>query len=59
MSPPAFRDLVPASHLVHFVRQVVVEDLDLSALYARYTATKGQPTYDPRMMTALLLYSYC
>ena len=57
--PQAFRDLVPEDHLVHFVRRVVVEDLDLSAIYEKYTETKGQPPYDPRLMTSLLLYGYC
>ena len=57
--PQAYLDLVPQDHLVHFVRRVVLEDLDLSAIYATYTETKGQPPYDPRLMTALLLYGYC
>ena len=57
--PPAFRDAVPQGHLVHFVRSVVMEDLDLTAIYAKYTEAKGQPPYDPRLMTALLLYTYC
>jgi transposase len=56
--PQAFKDLVPKEHVVHFVRGLVVEDLDLSAIYAKYTAPKGQPPYDPRLMTALLLYGY-
>lgn len=56
--PPAFKDLVPADHLVHFVRRVVAEDLDLSAIYAGYSSTKGQPPYHPALMTALLLYGY-
>ncbi len=57
--PPTFKDLVPEDHLVHFVRRIVAEDLDLSAIYARYTTTKGQPPYHPGLMTALLLYGYC
>ena len=57
--PAAFRDLVPASHLVHFVRRVVAEDLDLSAIYADYDSPRGQPPYHPGLMTALLLYGYC
>jgi transposase len=57
--PPSVRDLVPADHLVHFVRRLVAEDLDLGAIYAKYTETKGQPPYDPRLMTALLLYACC
>jgi transposase len=57
--PGSMRDAVPANHLVHFVRRVVLEDLDLSKVYARYAKTKGQPPYDPRLMVALLLYAYC
>lgn len=57
--PPAYRDLVPADHLVHFVRRIVVEDLDLGAIYARYESRLGQPPYDPRLMVALLLYACC
>jgi len=57
--PPAFRDLVPVGHLVHFVRRVVAEDLDLSAIYAGYDSSRGQPPYHPGLMTALLLYGYC
>ena len=57
--PAAFKDLVPEDHLVHLVRRVVAEDLDLSAIYARYAGSKGQPPYHPGLMTALLLYGYC
>jgi transposase len=57
--PAAFRDLVPAGHLVHFLRRVVAEDLDLAGIYAGYASTKGQPPYHPGLMTALLLYGYC
>ncbi len=57
--PAAFKDLVPSEHLVHFIRKVVAEDLDLSAIYGQYSSTKGQPPYHPGLMTALLLYGYC
>lgn len=57
--PPSVRDLVPADHLVHFVRKMVAEDLDLSAVYARYEKAKGQPPYHPALMTGLLLYACC
>jgi transposase len=57
--PPSVRELVPAGHLVHFVRKLVTDDLDLRALYERYARAKGQPPYDPRLMTALLLYACC
>jgi transposase len=57
--PASARDLVAPGHLVHLVRRLVREELDLSGIYARYTATKGQPPYHPGLMTALLLYGYC
>ena len=56
--PPAFVDLVPPDHLIHFIRRVVAEDLDVSGIYAGFSSTKGQPPYHPGLMTALLLYGY-
>lgn len=57
--PPSVLDLVPPGHLAHFIRDTVVEDLDLSAILEAYTEERGYPPYHPVMMTALLLYSYC
>ena len=57
--PPRARDLVPPGHLVHLVRKVVQEELDLSQIYGRYRSPKGQPPYHPALMVALLLYGYC
>lgn len=57
--PPSVLELVPADHLAHFVRELVREELDLSAIFASYTEERGQPPFHPAMMTALLLYSYC
>jgi len=38
----------------------VVDQLDLSAIHAVYGEEKrGQPPYDPRLMTKLLVYGYC
>ena len=38
----------------------VVDQLDLSAIHAVYEKEKrGQPPYDPRLMTKLLVYGYC
>ena len=51
--PPAFSDLVPPDHLVHFIRKIIAEDLDLSEIYAAYRSSKGQPPYHPGLMTAL------
>jgi transposase len=56
--PPSVQDFVPAGHVSHFIREMVREDLDLSAILDRYTELRGYPPFDPRMMTALLLYGY-
>src|SRR5216684_538178 len=56
--PPAVDEFVPAGHLAHFVRDLVREELDLSAIVDTYTEERGYPPYDPVMMTALLLYAY-
>ena len=55
--PPSVGDFVPEGHLAHFVRDTVVESLDLSATVERYPGGRGCPPYDPAMMT-LLLYAY-
>jgi len=45
--------------LVYFVSDVI-DQLDLSAMYAVYgEEQRGQPPYDPLMMTKLLAYGYC
>jgi transposase len=49
---------VPADHPAHFVRELVREALDLSAITDSYEEARGYPPYDPSMMTALLLYGY-
>lgn len=57
--PPSLLDWLPKGHLVHFILDVV-EQLDLSKIYASYQGDgRGQPPYEPGMMTALLLYAYC
>src|SRR6266545_1891311 len=57
--PPSLRDWLPENHLVYFVSDVV-DNLDLSAMDAVYGNEKrGQPPYDPRMMTKVLVYGYC
>ena len=58
MFPPSVKDFVPAGHLAHFVRNTVVEALDLSEIVNYYSEERGYPPYDPVMMTALLLYAY-
>ncbi len=56
--PPSLHDFVPAGHAAHFVREMVRESLDLSAILIDYPEERGQPPYHPAMMTALLLYGY-
>ena len=57
--PPSLRDWLPEDHLVYFVSDVV-DQLDLSAMDAVYgEERRGQPPYDPRLMTKLLVYGYC
>src|SRR5712692_7952410 len=56
--PPSVHDFVLPGHLSRFVIALVTEELDLSAILARYKGECGQPPYHPAMMVALLLYGY-
>lgn len=56
--PPSVQDFVPAGHPAHLVRDIVREELDLSAIFLTYTEARGFPPYHPGMMVALLLYAY-
>src|SRR5271155_2052774 len=59
LMPPRLGDWLPENHLVYFVSEVV-DQLDLSGMHAVYEKEKrGQPPYDPRLMTKLLVYGYC
>jgi transposase len=57
--PPSPSEWLPEGHLVYFVLDLV-EDLDLSAIEQKLQAKdpRGERSYAPRMMTALLLYGY-
>jgi len=55
--PPSLHDFVPPGHPAHLVRELVRNELDLSAILADYDAARGQPPYHPVMMVALLLYA--
>ncbi len=57
--PLAVQDFVAKNHLAHFVLGLVTDELDLVEITVTYSSEKGQPPFDPRMMTALLLYAYC
>jgi hypothetical protein len=41
--PPSVHDFVPADHPSHFVRALVCEDLDLSAIIDSYDEARGYP----------------
>jgi transposase len=56
--PPSVADFVPAGHPAHLIRDLVSEELDLSAIMGAYTEVKGYPPYHPAMMVGLLLYAY-
>ena len=56
--PPSVMEFVPEGHVAHFVRNLVRDDLELSAILAAYGEERGYPPYHPVMMTALLLYGY-
>ena len=56
--PPSVMEFVPEGHVAHFVRNLVRDELDLSAILAVYGEERGYPPYHPVMMTALLLYGY-
>jgi transposase len=57
--PAQVQDFVAADHLARFVLSLVRDEIDLTAIISRYDSDRGQPPFDPVMMTALLLYSYC
>src|SRR6266849_3291562 len=56
--PPSVQDYVPRDHVSRLIVSLVRESLDLSEITGRYTSGLGQPPFDPRMMTALLLHGY-
>jgi transposase len=56
--PPCVEDYVPKDHLSRLIVALVRESLDLSAIGGSYKSELGQPPFDPRLMTALLLHGY-
>jgi transposase len=57
--PPSVQEWLPENDLVYFILDTVGE-LDVSAITTKYEQEeRGHPPYHPRMMVALLLYSYC
>ena len=57
--PPSLREWLPEGHLAYYVGDIV-DQMDLSAIHAVYEKElRGQPPYDPRMLTKVLVYGYC
>ena len=56
--PPSVQDYVPSGHVSRFIVTLVQETLDLGAIIGSYRGELGQPPFDPRMMTALLLQGF-
>jgi transposase len=54
--PPSLEELIPAHHASRTVN-AVIEQLDLSTVYSRYSQT-GASCYHPRMLLKILVYGY-
>ena len=57
--PARVQDFVGEDPLARFVLALVLDHLDLREIEGGYGSERGQPPFDPAMMTALLLYAYC
>ena len=56
--PRSVDDFVPEDHPARIIRELVEETPDLSSIIGSYSEIRGQPSYHPKMMLALLLYAY-
>ena len=57
--PPSLEDWLPQDHLAWFVLDAV-EQIDLTGFYKKYRSDGiGNSAFNPSMMVALLIYSYC
>jgi transposase len=52
------QDFVPKGHVSRFIDELVRESLDFKEITGSYVSGLGQPSFDPRMMVALLLHGY-
>ena len=56
--PPSLNEWLAEGHLAYFISDVV-EELDLSAFYARYEGDgRRKSPFDPRMILKVLIYAY-
>ncbi|MBU0496558.1 MAG: transposase, partial [Candidatus Thermoplasmatota archaeon] len=57
--PPNIRECLPEGYLAFFI-DILINHADLSAITNYYEQSdRGNPPYDPRMMTKILTYAYC
>ena len=56
--PPSVQDYVAKDHLSRLIVALVSESLIFRRLHGSYRSALGQPPFDPRLMTALLLHGY-
>jgi len=54
--PPTFEELIPASHPVRVVNQIV-DQVDLDSVFSKYKGG-GSSSYHPRMLLKVLIYGY-
>jgi len=59
MFPPTPMDWVSKDDLAWFIRNLVLEELELKEIEDQYQEERGYPPFHPVMMTGLVLYSYC
>ena len=57
--PPSLREWLAEDHLSYFVSDLI-DQLELSQIEQYYEREeRGYPPYHPRMMTKVVVYSYC
>ena len=57
--PPNIHDWLPEGHLAFFVDKLI-DNADISSITDYYEQSdRGNPPYNPRMMTKILSYAYC
>src|SRR6202165_25596 len=57
--PPMVQDFAAQDRVARFVLRLVRGDVAVAEITGTYASERGEPPFDPTMMTTLLLYSYC
>jgi transposase len=59
LMPPSLKEWLPEGHLAYFIIDAV-KQMDLTMFYTKHRADGcGAYAYEPSMMVALMLYTYC